>query len=315
LSELDRRRVWVMNFDADDELGNRDGAGNPSKEMRARFAALTSLVAELTGGDVVLDPAAPDAKDAKDARAAGAEGFSWCPTPSALRALRAANARVPAAPPLSVLRRANHRRFSAELGQTLDGAVFFDRVDDAVAHLSKHSPTGTWVVKRPFSFAGRGRVFVRASRALDEHLGWLRASASDLPGDAGGLQVEPWVARLGDYAQHGFVDRDGAVTIGAPTKQICDARGVWSASTRDHDLAPEETHALAVETERSAGALADIGYFGPFGVDAFRYSTEAAAGGSSARFCPRIEINARYTMGWAVGMAERRVDLACFSLG
>ena len=48
---------------------------------------------------------------------------------------------------------------------------------------------------------------------------------------------------------------------------------------------------------RVAVALAGSGYFGPFGIDAFTYRN---ADGTVA-LQPRSEINARYSMGFAIG--------------
>ena len=45
-----------------------------------------------------------------------------------------------------------------------------------------------------------------------------------------------------------------------------------------------------------AEALRSVGYFGPFGVDAYRWT-----GG----FVACCDVNARYTMGWSVGMSSR----------
>jgi hypothetical protein len=130
---------------------------------------------------------------------------------------------------------------------------------------------------------------------------WILASFAD--GD--GLQVEPWVECDGEFAQHGFVPRDGsAVILGEPTRQTCDASGAWKGSERTSDLDRDERTALAAATLAAGQALADAGYFGPFGVDAYRYRTA-----SGVAFNPRSEINARYSMGWAVGMGSLRPDL------
>jgi hypothetical protein len=48
----------------------------------------------------------------------------------------------------------------------------------------------------------------------------------------------------------------------------------------------------------AAHALAKIGYAGPFGIDAFRYRDAAG----ETRFCACCDVNARYTMGFVVGM-------------
>ena len=60
-----------------------------------------------------------------------------------------------------------------------------------------------------------------------------------------------------------------------------------------------------------AEQAAPPGYFGPFGIDGFRYRDTDG----HLRFNPRSEINARYSMGWAVGMRDKRPDLVTWSMG
>ena len=62
------------------------------------------------------------------------------------------------------------------------------------------------------------------------------------------------------------------------------------------DLDAAERGALLASAERSAEALRAVAYFGPFGIDAYRYELDGRA-----RFCALSEVNARYTMGFAVG--------------
>lgn len=288
------QRAWVLNFDAEAELAD-PSAHTPSRAVAARSRALIERVGGLLPpGDVVVtdDTRLPE----------GAfEGRAWCPTPRALARLRRAGARVPEAPPLAVLRRVNHRRFSAELGQTLPGARYAAsraELDEAMAG----APAERWLLKRPFGFAGRGRLAV--GRALDAAAErWIAASFA-----AGeGLQVEPWVERAGDFGLHGYVPRAGDATLGEPTVQRCDAGGAWIESGRAAagDLGAGEREALRAAAVEAAAALGAAGYFGPFGIDAFRW----VDAGGALRFNPRCEINARYAMGWAVGMGERRPDL------
>ena len=59
-----------------------------------------------------------------------------------------------------------------------------------------------------------------------------------------------------------------------------------------------ERRALEEEARRVAEALGKIGYFGPFNLDAFAWKGDDGG----RRFNPRCEINARYSMGWAVGL-------------
>ena len=62
------------------------------------------------------------------------------------------------------------------------------------------------------------------------------------------------------------------------------------------------TEALTTELARVAGALCAAGYFGPFGLDAYTYR------GGDGIVClqPRSEINARYSMGFALGFGPER---------
>jgi hypothetical protein len=231
------------------------------------------------------------------------EGRAWCPTPRALRQLRRAGAEPAPAPPLEVLRRANHRRLCAELGQTLPGATYTETLAELEAAIAGPSPTGSWVLKRPFGFAGRGLRRVAAGRLDPSVRAWAVASLSSQEG----LQVEPWVERRGDFCMHGHVDSHGAVRLGAPCAQQCDERGAWLGTRRAEagELSPEEVARLTAAALEAGRALEAIGFFGPFGIDAFRW----VEGGVSTCFNPRCEINARYTMGWAIGMGDLRPDL------
>ena len=119
--------------------------------------------------------------------------------------------------------------------------------------------------------------------------------------DAEGVQVEPWVSIELDCALHGYLTEDGQCSWGVPTIQRVDATGAWQSSAVAHsELTGPEAEALKREGARVALALHAASYFGPFGIDAFRWrSAEGKIG-----FQPRSEINARYSMGWATGMGE-----------
>ena len=51
--------------------------------------------------------------------------------------------------------------------------------------------------------------------------------------------------------------------------------------------------------QAAGAALASAGYFGAFGIDAYRYRLD----GREA-LNPMSEINARFTMDWTVGMVD-----------
>ena len=58
------------------------------------------------------------------------------------------------------------------------------------------------------------------------------------------------------------------------------------------ELTDREQRALFDRAEATARALFEAGYFGPFGIDAYRYRDG---------FCAQSELNARYTMGFVTG--------------
>jgi hypothetical protein len=150
-----------------------------------------------------------------------------------------------------------------------------------------------WLLKRPFGFAGRGRRKIRAATEADR--AWIEASLRS----GEGILVEPWVERELDAGLHGYVFSDGSVQLGRPTVQQIAPDGSWRAtSIAAGQLTALEEERLIAEARNTASALHGAGYFGPFGIDAFRYRTS-----DGVAFQPRSEINARYSMGWAIGMS------------
>jgi len=294
------RRLWLLNFDADEELARPSGY-SPSAALLTRFESLVPRLGGLVpDGDAIIE-------EWKPTRASGGpfEGRAFCPTPRALRALASTGAVLGPAPSVDILARVNHRAFSADLGQTLPGARFVVTREELEATLA--SARGPWLLKRPFGFAGRGRQRLRNGEIDAAVEPFVRASL-----DAGqGLQVEPWVDRTVDVALHGFIGVGGEITMGKPTLQRVDESGAWIESTTlpPDTLTTDESRQLQTEAERAAEALVGAGYFGPFGIDGYRYRDPEG----QLRFNPRSEINARYSMGWAVGMRETRPDLATSS--
>src|SRR5690242_5849612 len=113
-----RTVAWFLNFDADDELARPSGY-TPSAAILTRFNGLRERTRALVWpGDVALE------EDQSGPIYDEYIGIAWCPTPRALRALRRAGVTRISAPPLDVLRAVNHRRFNADLGQTLESARY-----------------------------------------------------------------------------------------------------------------------------------------------------------------------------------------------
>ena len=281
-----RHVAWVFNLDAEDEL-THPGAHTPTATMMTRIERLLPrLSALLSPGDQVLFPASGEALKP------GLVGRAWSPTRWALTQMERAGVELPQVPTMEVLRTVNHRRFNHHLGQTLPGAGY--AVNEAELNALLTPSHDTWLLKRPFGYAGRGRRKLRVADRLPADQSWVDASLRS----GEGLQVEPWVERVFDCALHGWLDETGEVTLGEPTLQEVDDTGAWQSSRLAHDdeLTASELERLRNEAQRVAGALSGAGYFGPFGIDAFRYGAND--------FQPRSEINARYSMGWAVGMGR-----------
>lgn len=287
------RIAWHLNLDADRELHDQVGY-RASRIDAARIAELRSGIADLIADDdVVLGDDADVAVLAASGTTFSVQAF--CPTPSALARIQALGLPVPPAPPFSVLRAVNDRRFCAALGHGLAGSCFAHDMPTLENYLEHPSSTGVHVIKRAFSFAGREQRRVKDGVLDDSTRGFCDRSFAE--GD--GLQVEPWVDRVADFSRHGYLTRTGALLIGEVREQRCDPFGRFvGMSTTPAVLTPTEHALLRDAVVETGAALTAAGYFGPFGVDAFRY--RQVEGGTA--FNPRCEINARFTMGYPRGL-------------
>jgi hypothetical protein len=235
-----------------------------------------------------------------------ASGIAWCLTARAAEALAGVGIEVSAGPPDEVLRRVNHRAFGAALGPLLPGAGFATDVE-AVDRILAGAPDRPWLLKRPLGFSGRMRKVVLPARMDRATRTWIDAS---MRGYGCGLMVEPVVERLLDVSLHGRLDPRGRMTErGRPVVVVNADDGSFVAArpAADGELGGEERDVLEATLERVAGALVAQGYHGPFGIDAFRWrDTQGELG-----FHPLVEINARSTFGYWVGVhgvAAMRVD-------
>ena len=97
--------------------------------------------------------------------------------------------------------------------------------------------------------------------------------------------------------------RDGRCLRGSTTRMCTDPSGAFTGSTlAADDLTELQAAAFDASFDRVRRALFEAGYFGPFGIDAFRWRDRDG----TARFRSLSEINARYTMGFFVGIGERQ---------
>jgi hypothetical protein len=273
------RIAWLLNLDADREL--QDPAHYRPVELASTRPDWRARMADLVADDDVILPA----------RASEHVVQCFCPTPSALAQLSALGFAAPAAPALEILRTVNGRAFCAGLGQCLPQSSFVHDMEALERQLAHASPTGRYVIKRAFSFAGREQRRVQHGLLDASTRGFCQRSFAR----GEGLQLEPWVERLADFSRHGYLTQAGELSIGPTREQRCDEHGRFLGMLSDAPAVAEaEAALLATELQRTAAALTAAGYFGPFGIDGFRYRT---ADGSSA-LNPRCEINARFTMGY-----------------
>jgi len=283
------RIAWLLNFDAADELGSH-ASHAPARLPAGRVRELRGLFFDLVdAADLVLDDDATPSGAVPDGADLHVQAF--CPTPGALGRIAALGFDPPPAPALDVLRRVSDRAFCAGLGHGLAGGAFVRDMPALQAQLQRPSFTGTHVIKRAFSFAGREQRRVHGGVLDDSTRGFCERSF-----ELGqGVQVEPWVQRLADFSQHGYLTRSAELLVGAPREQRCDAMGRFlGMQAGPARLGDEEAHGLRSALDATAAALHDAGYFGPFGIDAFRYQAESGA----PAWNPRCEINARFTMGY-----------------
>jgi hypothetical protein len=288
--------VWFLNLDADEELAKPSGHKRPKdyEERRAERAAALLPLTSRRGG-VLLE----------DWNNSGAEalGLCWMPTPKAEARLRSAGLKSPPCPHVEVLKRANSRKFSAALGVDLPGACYTENAEE-LDLLTVRACVGTdWLLKRPFGFAGRGRQKVGVGILKEAARAWALTSLRE----GHGVEIQPNVRRVADFALHGFVTRNKQVILGTPTRLVCDDRGQWMRSepADPNELDSNEAKRMHTAADEAGAGLIGLGYYGPFGIDGFRWRDTDG----KLHFCPRIEVNARYTMGWAIGMGDQMPDL------
>jgi hypothetical protein len=117
---------------------------------------------------------------------------------------------------------------------------------------------------------------------------------------SGGLLGEPWLELERELSLHGWLEQDGTLRLGRPCEQRVDRWRAWLASEplEAGALCGAWRAALENAAERAAEALFRAGYFGPFGIDAYIWRTPAGGRELNAL----SELNARFTMGYRIGM-------------
>lgn len=281
---------WVCNLESDVELAE-PAHFVPSRRLLQQTEAMADRLLAMA------NDASPHVRHVR--LAPGQEPTicqAWCPTDRARELAGTAGYGLPPGPSMQVLRQANHRAFGAALGYLLDGAGFATTVEQVEQRLRSGSPAGGWLLKRPLGFSGRGRKRLVAD-ATERDWRWIAASMEQY---GSGLMVEPFVPIEQEFSLHSWLAADGSRLAGEPTVLVTDEHGAWNRSEAGAALSPPEREQLHAAHEKAACALHEIGYHGPFATDAFRY--RGADG--RLRLQPLSELNARYSMGFFVGMAD-----------
>ncbi len=162
--------------------------------------------------------------------------------------------------------------------------------------------------------SGRGRVAGRDGR-IDAPA--LRGALERLAAHGGAL-LEPWLPRREDLSAQLFVAADGALRLLGTTRQVLSPAGLYRGQRGliDHrgrvvSGSPDD-EALRTAAATAAAEAHREGFWGPCGVDAFRFETP---GGDTA-LRPLVEFNARFTVGTVVlGLLRRRLQELTARLG
>ena len=286
------RFAWVLNLDAELELAQRISRYVPRVKLLEQLAEHGQGSRAVLGADDLL-------LGGPVARLAGYVGRCWCPTPLALEKLRAAGVEPEAHPELDVLRRVNHRLFAHELGGGLPEQRY--STDRASIEALLRRGERAWLLKRPLAFAGRGQMRFYGPIS-DKQWSWLDVSLAQ-----DGLILEPLVTPTLEVSVHGFVWPSGRSELGRVCVQQVTERGVFRGVrlAEAGELSSTEQRALLERAERVAAALHAASYFGPFGIDGYRYEAPGMSG-----FCALSEINARYTMSFVTGFPRHPSELS-----
>lgn len=176
-------------------------------------------------------------------------------------------------------------------------------------------PSATaWVLKAPFTAAGRDRVW-----GLGPDLAAI-AQAQKLLVHHRDAVLEPWVARVSDFGICGVLSPQ-AIDVLPPHQLHSTERGGFTGVTL---TAPAMTalqyQAIARTLVAGLAALHRQGYRGPFAADGFLWHTPMATtrnatdadADAQATLC---EINARFSFGWVAHGAFARTGLRHLGLG
>jgi uncharacterized ferritin-like protein (DUF455 family) len=166
---------------------------------------------------------------------------------------------------------------------------------------------GNWVLKRPFSTSGKGRIRLRLPIGLPSEK-WIEKALKTGP-----LLVEPWHDRVADFSMQLEIKPNRVQLLGkgrfwtGPTGSYLGApldRWTVGFSTKTiRELQSQKVGKLLDKAALQVGnAAKEMGYCGPLGVDAMVVRLDG-----KLRLQPILEVNPRYTMGRIALELNKRV--------
>lgn len=302
-------RLWLINPDAEQELLQHHlRAGAPYQTPAALATAIHRL--EQAFSTLTLDEplvfCGMVGVSERPLRPGDDTLSCWCPTSLARATAQMAYGVELYGPSMDVLTRCNDKLLVGQFTSAhVEGRTLIHGGDELIAHMTEHrwlsrddrarsvgaGGAASVRLKCRFGQAGRGQRRVNEFLSADD-LRFVQQSARQ-----GGLIVEPELAVVSNHSIHGIVDTTQVITgelcsfrtdrFSAPTEVVIErsaerGRCVVSAQQMAQDVAEELSH---------------LGYRGPFGLD-FVWTDE--------RRLVLVDINARFTLGWSVGMQDRR---------
>ena len=200
-------------------------------------------------------------------------------------------------------RAANDRRLALAVAAAHGAALPGQRT---IASAGEIDLPGPWVCKAPWTAAGRDRCRGAGAPTAEQ-----RTRIERLLLRGGALVLEPWCDRIVDAGVCARVAADGRVTEHPPHALIADARGGFlGIELAPPALEPAERARLSELVAAAGAALAQLGYAGPFAIDAFAYRD-----GDRRRFRPLCEINARLSFGWIARALAARLGTQRLGFG
>ena len=283
--------LWLLNLDAELEwTARRKGPSYaPTREVQGILDRAFHLASGLcAAGDHCLssDLAVPPTREPWVGRA-------FCPTPKAQEHFSRLGIATELWPDLAIVERVNDRSFAFEQGLAPKACLRWTELNELQHFLNGRRRDGDWLAKRALGTAGRGQRALRSGRLTEADRLWLQASL-----EVGAVFLEPRRRILSEYSLHGRLHPRGQFLMGQPL--IFSTKHGAFQSAR---LAPSSELDGACQSqmqaafEKAATRLHAAGYFGPFGIDAYRFEECGMA-----KFEACSEINARYTLAWPLGM-------------